>query len=73
MIGPISTEENRRDDDASAADGTRPAEALYLIRCDGRHTGRRSAHAKMVAAVISYGNAGCFARYCRTPPLANSR
>jgi hypothetical protein len=30
--------EKRRDAAASAADGTRPAEALYLIRCGGRHT-----------------------------------
>jgi hypothetical protein len=37
-IGPIWIGENKRDARASAADGTRPAEALNRIRCDGRHT-----------------------------------
>jgi hypothetical protein len=32
--------ENSRDAAASAADGTRPAEAVNLIRCGGRHTAR---------------------------------
>ena len=36
--GPMSTGENRRDAAASAADGTRPAEAVNRIRCGGRHT-----------------------------------
>jgi hypothetical protein len=37
VTGPISIGENRREAAASAADGTRPAEAEYRIRCGGRH------------------------------------
>jgi hypothetical protein len=36
--GPMSIGENSRDAAASAADGTRPAEAVNRIRCGGRHT-----------------------------------
>ena len=36
--GPISTAENNRDAAASDADGTRPAEAVNLMRCGGLHT-----------------------------------
>jgi hypothetical protein len=37
-IGPTSIEEKSREAAASAAAGTRPAEAVKRRRCAGRHT-----------------------------------
>lgn len=56
--------ENSRDADASAADGTRPADAVYLIRCGGRHTALLRAAAGgavHILTFISYGSGAFYA------------
>ena len=64
--GPISIGENSRDAAASAADGIRPAEAVNLIRCGGRHTVLLRIPARS-PLFISYGARGVVAKI-RWPP-----
>src|SRR6202034_4565171 len=53
VTGPMSTGENSRDAAASAAEGTRLAEASNRIRCGGRHIFHRSVQRRNVSYIIS--------------------
>ena len=78
--GPISTAENKREAAASDAEGMRPAAAVNLMRCGGRHTcfpprfqgdNRPCPHIALVGAAVA--PAGAHACQYGPKPIARAR